>query len=330
MTRVKTGRVAPVLTLAGCGVSFSGLRMHKPLFLLAILLLAVSCRSRPSVLVLLDPYSSALLESRGLAPDALRRGLGEQFRARVLVVDPAKEPMPAVEQLLAELRPGWVYLSPLLPLDVHVLASRFPGVRIVQEGTGPGPEPNLVRLDFQREEAFRRAGRAVARLLTQEALRPVLVSGQAPAPKAAVLLAQPLLVARQRAEAFRAGFLSVADAALLFERDLDTLSDTAKARRVLESLREQGAGVFLFQTYGLTGFCLENLRSQGGLAVLEEPVGGTGYEEQVLLSLQEDLPAALRLLSTAAGQTRIEGPVRLVWGKPVRALPPEARAMLDE
>lgn len=320
------------MTHAGSSVSFLGLRTYKPVLLLALLLVAVSCRSKPSVLVLLDSYYETLLESRGLAPVMLQREMGEQLRARVLVLDPAKEPMAAVEHLLAELRPEWVYLSPLLPLDVHVLASRFPGVRIVQEGAGPGPEPNLVRLDFQREEAFRRAGKAVARLLTQEALRPVLPSGQgaAPAPKAAVVLAQPLLVARARAEAFRAGFLSVADAALLLERDLDTLSDTAKARKVLESLREQGAGVFLLQTYGLTGFCLEYLRSQGGLAVLEEPAGGNGYEEQVLLSLQEDLAAALRELGTAAGQTHIEGPVRLEWGKPVRALPPEARAMLDE
>ena len=308
------------------------MRTYKSVALLALLLLAVSCSSRNSLLVLLDSYSSALLESRGLALNALRRELGEQRRTRVLVLDPAKDPMAAVEHLLAELRPGWVYLSPLLPLDAHVLASRFPAARIVQEAGGPGPEPNLVRLDFQRDEAFRRAGRAVARLLTQEALRPVLGSGEgtAPAVKAAVVLAQPPQVARQRAEAFRAGFLSAADAALLLERDLDTLSDTAKARKVLESLRERGARVFLLQTYGLTGFCLEYLRSQGGLAVLEEPLGGTGYEEQVLLSLQEDLAGALRLLSGADGQTRIEGPVRLAWGKPVHALPPEARALLDE
>jgi hypothetical protein len=326
------GPAARVLTLAGSGVRFLGLPMRKPLFLLAVLMLAVSCRSKPSVLVLLDPYLETLLENRGLAPEALRRGLEEKLRARVLVLDPAKEPMPAVEHLLAELRPGWAYLSPLLPLDAHVLASRFPEVRIVQEGSGPGPEPNLVRLEFQREEAFRRAGRAVARLLTQEALRPVLGSGEraAPAVKAAVVLGQPLQAARQRAEAFRAGFLSAADAALLLQRDLDTLSDTAKARKVLESLREQGVRVFLLQTYGLTGFCLEYLRTQGGLAVLEEPVSGSGYEEQVLLSLQEDLPAALRLLGGADGQTRLEGPVRLAWGKPVRELPPEARALLDE
>ncbi len=320
------------MTLSGSSVSFLGLRTFKSVALLALLLLAVSCSSGHTLLVLLDSYSSALLESRGLTLHTLRRELGERRRTRVLALDPAKDPAAAVEHLLAELRPGWVYLSPLLPLDVHALASRFPAAQIVQEAGGPGPEPNLVRLDFQRGEAFRRAGRAVARLLTQEALRPVLGSGEGtvPAVKAAVVLAQSPQAARQRAEAFRAGFLSVADAALLLERDLDTLTDTAKARKVLESLREQGARVFLLQTYGLTGFCLEYLRSQGGLAVLEEPMGGSGYEEQVLLSFQEDLAAALRLLGSAEGQTRIEGPVRLVWGKPVRALPPEARALLDE
>ena len=306
--------------------------MQKPVLLLVILLAAVSCRAKPSLLVLLDPYSGVLLESRGLTLGAFRRGLGEQFRARVLVLDPVKQASPAVEHLLAERRSGWVYLSPLLPLDAHELASRFPGVRIVQESSGPGPEPNLVRLEFQQEEAFRRAGRAVARLLTDEALQPALPAAQeaAPAAKAAVVLAQPLPEARRRADAFRAGFLSLADRALLLERDLYTQADTAKARRVLESLREQGAGVFLLLTYGLSGFCLEYLRSQGGLAVLGEAPGVGGYDEQVLLSLQEDLPAALRLLSAASGQTRIEGPVRLVWGKALGALPPEARVKFDE
>jgi hypothetical protein len=306
--------------------------MHKSFLLVAALLAVVSCRSKPSLLVLLDPYSEALLESQGLAPDALRRGLGEQFRARVLALDPASSPQKEAERLLADRRSGWVYLSPLLPLDAHALAARFPAVRIVQEGSGPGPESNLVRLDFQREEAFRKAGQAVARLLTLESLPPALVAGQAGerALKAAVVLALPQSPARRRAEAFRAGFSAEADPALLLERDLETLSDTAKARRVMESLREQGAVVFLLETYGLTGFCLEYLRTQGGLAVLEETAGAEGYDAQVVLSFQEDLMAALRLLGTASDQALIPGPVRLVWGQPVRALPPETRARLDE
>jgi hypothetical protein len=306
--------------------------MHKSFLLITALLAVISCRSKPSMLVLLDPYSRVLLESQGLAPEEIRRGLSEQFRTRVLVVDPASSPQQEVERLLADRRSGWVYLSPLLPLDAHALASRFPAVRIVQEGTGPGPESNLVRLAFQREEAFRQAGKAVARLLTRETLRTALAAGQEAelAWKAAVVMALPLPPARGQAEAFRAGFIAEADPALLLERDLETLSDTAKARRVLESLREQGAGVFLLQTYGLTGFCLEYLRTQGGLAVLEEAAGADGYDAQVVFSLQEDLMAALRLLGAAPDQALIPGPVRLVWGQPVRALPPETRAQLDE
>jgi hypothetical protein len=306
--------------------------MHKPILLLAALLAVVSCRAKPSLLVLLDPYSIVLLENRGLGPDAIRRGLGGRFRTQVLVLDPVKSPLQTVERLLASRRSGWVYLSPLLPLDTHALASRFTAVRIVQESAGPGPEPNLIRLDFEREEAFRRAGRAVARMLTMEALQPILATGQggAPSRKAAVVLAQPPMQARRQAEAFRAGFSAVADPALLLEQDLGTLSDTARARRILESLREQGAGVFLLQTYGLTGFCLEYLRSQGGLAVLEEAVGGAAYDEQVVLSLQEDFLAALGLLGGTPDQTVIRGPVRLVWGKPVLVLTPETRGALDE
>jgi hypothetical protein len=305
--------------------------MRKSILLIAALLAVVSCSATPSLLVLLDPYSGALLESRGFGADVIRRGLDGRFRVQVLVLDPAKSPLPAAERLLAGRRSGWVYLSPLLLLDAHALASGFPAMRIVQEGTEPGPEPNLVQLAFQREEAFRRAGRAAARMLTQQDLRPILPEGQAGAapPKAAVVLAQPPTQARRQAEAFRAGFSEVADSSLLLEQDLGTLSDTARARRILDSLREQGACIFLLQTYGLTGFCLEYLRSQGGLAVLEEAVGAA-YEDQVVLSLQEDFVSALGLLGRSPEQTVVPGPVRLVWGKPVLALAPEAREKLDE
>jgi hypothetical protein len=306
--------------------------MHKPILLIAALLAVVSCHAKPSLLVLLDPYSRVLLDSRGFGPGAIRRGLGGRFRIQVLILDPVKSPLPIVERLLAARRSGWVYLSPLLPVDAHALASGFPAVRIVQEGDGPGPEPNLVQMVFEREEAFRRAGRAVARMLTLQALQPILAAGRggAASPKAAVVLAQPPTQARRQAQAFRAGFSEVADRSLLLEQDLGTLSDMARARRVLESLHEQGACIFLLQTYALTGFCLEYLRLQGGLAVLEEPAAGASYEEQVVLSLQEDFVSALGRLGGSPDQTVIRGPVRLVWGKPALALTPEARAALDE
>jgi hypothetical protein len=306
--------------------------MRKSILLVVALLAVLSCRAKPSLLVLLDPYSRVLLESRGLGPAAIHRGLGGRFRLQVLVLDPVKSPLTAAERLLAGSRSGWVYLSPLLPLDSHALASSFPAARIVQEGVGPGPEPNLVQMVFEREEAFRRAGRAAARILALQALQPILAAGLGGAAslKAAVVLAQPPMQARRQAQAFRDGFSEAADRSLLLEQDLGSLSDTARARRILESLREQGACIFLLQTYGLTGFCLEYLRSQGGLAVLEEPAAGAAYEEQVVLSLQEDLVSALSLLGETPDQTVIRGPVRLVWGKPVLALTPEARAELDE
>jgi hypothetical protein len=303
-----------------------------PMLLFLPLLLSCGHPRLPSLLVLLDPYSAELLRAEGLDAASLRRELRGSWRLRVSILE-AQEGAAAeaeADRLCRAADPDWVFLGPLLPLDAEALAARLPGAGFVREQESAPRAANLRRLKFRREEAFRDAGTAAARLLTRPALRGVLGEGAARGrPKAGVLQAVSTPQGARDAQAFREGFLREAGEELLVERTIGSLSDTGQARRALERMREEGVAIFLLKTYALSGFCLEFLRSEGGLAILEQAAGRRAFPAQVLLWLEEDLAGALRSLASAPEGEAVAGPVRLRPGEPLRSLrEPAARAEL--
>jgi hypothetical protein len=177
-------------------------------------------------------------------------------------------------------------------------------------------------LRFRRVEAFRDAGTIAGRLVTRPDLRPVLgEAGARGAPKAGLLQAVPTAQGTLEAEAFRQGFLAEAGADLLVERTVGSLTDTGQARRVLERMREEGVTLFVLKTYALSAFCLEFLRTEGGVAFLEEGAGRQAFPEQVVLWLEEDLVGALRSLTSAPEGQVVSGPVQLHAGAALRSSP---------
>ncbi len=284
----------------------------RKLFIAILFPLLLSCRPLPSLLLLLDPYSAQLLASEGWDEAALRRALRSDFRVRVHTLDAQAEADAEAERLVRASDPSWVFLAPLLPLDAEALAARLPEVRFLSELAGSPRAPNLYRLRFRRVEAFRDAGAIAARIVTQPSLRPVLGEGGVRgAPKAGLLQAVPTPQGTTEAEAFREGFLAEAGAGLLVERTIGSLTDTGQARRVLEKMRGEGVALYVLKTYALSGFCLEFLRTEGGVAFLEEGAGRRAFPEQVVLWLEEDLVGALRSLSSTPEGQLVSGPVRL-------------------
>ena len=298
----------------------------RKLVLLLLFPLLLSCRPLPLLLVLLDPYYQELLAADGDNAASLRDALS--FRVRVETLGPRAEASVEAERLIRAGAPEWVFLSPLLPVDADALAARLPGVRFLREQPGPPRAPNLQRLRFARVEAFRDAGSIAARLLTRPSLQPVLGDRVGHPPKAGLLQAAPTPQGALEAEAFRAAFVVEAGPGLLVERTLGSLSDTSLARRALEQMREEGVAVFVLKTYALSSFCLEFLRTEGGVAVLEQSAGSRAFPAQVVLWFEEDLAGALRnLAATGAGES-VTGPVRLVPGAALRSLPEQARTEL--
>jgi hypothetical protein len=299
----------------------------RKLFFAILFPLLFACRPLPSLLLLLDPYSAQLLAAEGLDEAALRRELRSDFRVRVQTLSVQEEAGAAAAALAAEAErlvrassPSWVFLGPLLPLDAEALAARLPDVRFLSEQAGTPGASNLYRLRFRRVEGFRDAGTVAARLLTRPPLRAVLGERAARgAPKAGLLQAVPTPQGTLEAEAFREGFLAEAPAELLVERTIGSLTDTGQARRALEKMREDGVSFFALKTYALSGFCLEFLRSEGGVAFLEEGAGRRAYPEQVVLWLEEDLVGALRSLSSTPAGQQVAGPVRLHAGAALRS-----------
>jgi hypothetical protein len=84
-------------------------------------------------------------------------------------------------------------------------------------------------------------------------------------------------------------------------------------------MRGEGVAIYMLKTYALTGFCLEFLRAEGGVAILEQGAGRSAFPAQVVLWLEEDLVGALRNLATAAEGEPISGPVRLRPGAALAA-----------
>jgi hypothetical protein len=123
------------------------------------------------------------------------------------------------------------------------------------------------------------------------------------------------------AEAFREGFLREAGPDLLVERTIGSLSDTGQARRAMEQMREDGVALFMLKTYTLSGYCLEFLRAEGGVAFLEEGAGRRAFPGQVVLWLEEDLVGALRSLASTPQGEPVTGPVRLHAGAALRSSP---------
>ena len=302
----------------------------RKLIVLFLFVSLASCHAAPSLLLLLDPYYAELLGAEGRGEGQLRRSLRGSFAVRTEVLDPRADFAAEAERRVRALRPGWVFLSPLLPFDAEALAARFPEVRFLGEQVSTPSAPNLTRLSFRREQAFRNAGTVVARLLTRPALQPVLGGRAAGQPKAGLLLAAPTPQAQRDAEAFRQAFAAEAGPGLLVERTLASLADTSQARRALQEMREEGAAVFLLKTYSLTGFCLETLRSEGGLAVLEEGAGTAAFAGQVLLWFEEDLVGALRGLASEGKAPVLEARVRLVAGPLLSSAPVRAELGFPE
>jgi hypothetical protein len=284
--------------------------------LIAILFpLLLSCRPLPSLLVLLDLYSAELLAAEGWDEAALRRGLRSDFHVRVRTVGVEMEAAAEAERLARASSPDWVFLAPLLPVDAEALAARVPEVRFLSEQAGTPRAPNLYRLRFQRVEAFRAAGTIAARLLTRPSLQAALGEGPARGvPKAGLLQAVETPQGALEAEAFREGFLVEGGPDLLVERTIGSLSDTGQARRVLERMREEGVALYMLKTYALSGFCLEFLRTAGGVAFLEGAAGSKAFSAQAVLWLEEDLVGALRNLASTPEGEPVSGPVRLRLG----------------
>jgi hypothetical protein len=286
-----------------------------------------ACDGASTLLVVLDPYQAAALDARGLSAARLEAGVEALGGARVEILQPGAQASNRLQELLSKGPPAGVYLSPLLASAAVPAAEEFPETLFFLDGTlppGSGSRGNLRAVRYEMAEAHAEAGHALGELLSDPQPPPALraLAERAAAPGVAIVAVRPDKTVQRELELFRQALVETGAPVEVKERELTSLDDRARARRTLERLREEGAGVFLLRTSTLTGFCLEVLQAVGGVAVVEASPGVEAYADVLLLTLERDFPAALRKMGAAAaggnaGEAAAVGsitaPVSLHW-----------------
>lgn len=278
-------------------------------------LVALACgTSAPRFLFFLDPYSAQL--QPGLA-----REVEPAFRAAMVVRPIGQEAERDLRGILAGRRPSVVFLSPLFDLDLEALAGEYPEVLFVRPETAPGgagpPRASWLPLRFDYAAAMREAGRHAARLASDPALGIRLGASSAAPVRVGILVSESAPWLQQRVTAFRQGLAEAGETRQALYRQVDSVNDRVKARRLLEEMRAEGAGVFLLLTYSLSGFCLDYLGKEGALAIAQDAAAAAAYPETVAAYFEEDTADALRRLRQLAQ----EGPAPEVLSVAARLRP---------
>ncbi len=206
-----------------------------------------------------------------------------------------------------------VVADPLSSAEAADLAPRFPSVLFILMGDAGGdPRENIIRLLFDREPAFRTAGHAAG-----------LALGGA---KAGVILGGLRNAASADVAAFTSGLKDAGHADRLVIRDLGGAVDAAAVQRAVNEMRAGGVEIFLPKLGEQNQACLDAVRASGGCVVTEDWRATKAFEEQVFLSVEEDVAGGIDACLSAATQRpqTVYGPVRLACGK-ARDVPPELR-----
>jgi len=200
----------------------------------------------------------------------------------------------------------WAQFVPSVPRTTFVL---------VDVAAPPGEAPsNAVFLTFDRTEAFRDAGRAAAQSVRGAAPTGTPVSDLGS--QIGGLVAERTGLTPAESEAFAAGVAEVLGGARPAVRSLPLLPDPQAVRAAIEKARSEGVAVFLLGLGERDPVGLQALHDFGGSAVVSDWQGSGPFADQVLVSVDEDVPGGIAQALTAArsGASTVAGPVRLVRG----------------
>jgi hypothetical protein len=296
-----------------------------------------ACSPAGGLLLYIDPYEFEVLSGQGIDPAVIKQSLPKTRNVRVEAAPQLTEKGQALqifEELIERSKPDWVFLSSAHPFDPAEVIPLYPDIRFFRVGnSGESPvgmaPTNQVILVYEREQANYEAGRAIAALLGNEDFlkRIGFAAPGAEKPRVGILSAVNTEMIQRQSAAFVEGFSELADPKRIELSEIGNLTDRVKARHLLDAMREEAVAVVVLKTYVLSGFCLEYLSKETGVAVVEGPIPEQAYGETVLLALVDDFTGALERMaatmdrSPAAGTMgRVGVPVLLQWGESYRAL----------
>ena len=293
------------------------------------LIVAGSCartRSQDTFLVALEaPFWRAVTEAYPDLEAELNASVLADGRQLSLAHLGSEQPLDALHARLDRARPEGLVLTPLLSLQADEVAAAYPDLRIVVlTWTGeaasaaivPAGGHNVTAVSFARNEALTRAGRLLAAHISQQ-----------PEGKIGVL-ATDGRVERTHVAAFRGGVTNGGAAGRLTERWLDRSADSGSLKRSLDALQRSQVRVVFLEVGTLTGDALEALARDGTFAMVRNWGSRAGFEDTVLLSVDDPPLAALRAGIEAAPGSTVEVASEVVWGS-VAPLPAGSGTLFD-
>jgi hypothetical protein len=263
------------------------------------------------VLFVFDTYSWEFWQSQGVSEETLRVITADQdlsFRLEILSTETQLQDV--VNPLLTSLQPRAVYLDISSRLSPDLLRS-FPEILFLLRESSGLTADNLIQIEYDKQEVWFQAGQEAGLLINSPDLLKTfdLLTQVGKDPKVGILIGHSNSTVAGQVDAFRRGFLTQAEGDRLVYKEIGNINDRAKARRLMEQMKEEYVVITMLKTYTLNSFCLEYFRNEGGLAVVEDWWGGSRYQHVVLLSIQEDLSQTLRdvLVKIAVDQLPAQG-----------------------
>lgn len=297
--------------------------------LLAIALLPLAlagCWNGRVLIAVEQPFWASRDGDRLLRWPLERAALSRGYLPRVLLMGPQTDPKVRLLQELASRRYTAAVVGPLLSLEAGSFAPSSPRTRflLLDDLSSLQPPANAARLVFDRESAFRDAGKAAAISLRAEA-GGAAFSGLSS--RIVVLLSARPTGTQRELDAFTAGVASALDGGIPLVRRIADPVDRVSLKNAIDQMRREGAEFFLLLLGVPDSWCLEALRTAGGSAIVTDWSGSGALPGQVFLSIETDIPGAFaRFLSERSrGSSPVAGTVTLVAGQ-ARPVPSEVPA----
>jgi len=297
--------------------------------LLAIALLPLAlagCWNGRVLIAVEQPFWASRDGERLLRWPLERAALSRGYMPRILLMGPSADPKVRLLQELAVRRYSAAVVGPLLSLEAGSFASLSPRTRflLLDDPSSLQPPANAARLVFDREGAFRDAGRAAAISLRAEAGGAAI---SALSSRIVVLLSARPTGTQRELDAFTSGVASALDGGSPLVRRIADPIDRTSLKNAIEQMRREGAEFFLLLLGVPDSWCLEALRGAGGSAIVADWGASGALPGQVFLSIETDIPGAFaRFLSERKpGGSPFVSAAKLVAGQ-ARPVPPEVPA----
>ncbi len=286
----------------------------KKVFTILCILFLFSCSEKNNLIFLSESFFWEVIENNG----RLAEGLADVAKTNNFIfknVISNEDHLSVLEVILQNKNNSVVILSPFMNNLAINIAEQYKEHLFILFGNIIDDElpANLLVVTFDRTATYREAG-----VITVKTIKSVESSFNNI--KIGIIVSNISRQTEAEIDAFKLGVLEIVDESFIVERVLSNYNDHVLIRDAIESMRDEGALYFLLKVFQSNTYSLEILKNSGGYAIVEDWAGIGGYEEQVILSVEEDyietIAYCLLLIEQNSGKihwknNRINGIVKL-------------------